>query len=367
MTVFERLSALFNIAFWLGIWAVILNGLLLLLANASMLDWLPDRQTGLGFILDNRQRVEAAVTAYETGEVEPDRHLAAIVGISNVREAVELGVLSETAGLNWRFIGVAGAGADATAIRDHAMIIQESTLKPDLVLLGITPLITLDIPASDGVATKYQSLREKIKNTAKQYVWPFARRKDIAVSTERLLLDVRRRMFDIFEVKLATVDTRSPWRSMLRVLGNKRYPDDFIRRGLAAAKARGTFEASSYAVGGQSISIIGQTVQDLEGKGAEVIVILTPEHSWLRTKEPDGVAALVLSELRRSSGNNELELYDYRAAVADDGFIDLVHMTSEGSRRFSEILGKDIAEMSPQNKPLMAVVSSSNHGIEQSD
>lgn len=352
----RRLAPHAIVGLWLAGWALLCNMLLLALAATSALQWLPDRQTGLGFVLDNRQRVEAAVHAYGTGEVRPDKYLAAIVGISNMREGVDLGVLSSAVGRRWRFIGVSGAGAGAASIVEHASIVSESDLRPDLVVLGITPQLMLeasnDAAPADTPATK-APLRERVRDTVRGSLWIVARRRDISVSTERTLLDLRRRLFEALEVRLETVDTQSPWRAMLRVMGSDRYPDEVLRKGIASAEARGTFDIASYRRDNLAAMQIGRTIRQFEDRGASVLLVLTPEHPWLRTREPPGVVAIIQDRLRKTSRNPNLKVLDFRSAVASDGFIDLVHLNSAGSRYFSAILAQEISVRTPTGSPKM--------------
>ena len=67
---------------------------------------------------------------------QESERLGAIVGISNIREAVDLDILNQQLGKQWRFIGIAGAGAGAASIVDNAQILEQSDLRPDMVIVG---------------------------------------------------------------------------------------------------------------------------------------------------------------------------------------------------------------------------------------
>jgi hypothetical protein len=304
--------------------------------------------------------VEGAVDAYRSGKVRADKFLAALVGISNMREAIDLGVLAGTAGPQWRFIGVSGAGAGAPSIVEHSSLILESDLHPDLIVLGIAPLQMLDtlIGANaaepEGAAAPEIPVQQRAREAIKSSMWPLARRRDVAVSTERALLDLRRRLFETFRVELETVDTRSPWRAMLRVMGSERYSTKVLMGNLEWAQSVGTFDARAYREGSLAAEQIGTTIRRFQDGGTTVLVILTPEHSWLRSREPEGVARYIQTRLRQTSGNPDLQLVDYRAALTDDEFVDLSHINSTGSRRFSRLLGKDLANLRLDGPPLMA-------------
>src|SRR4051812_42559996 len=105
----SNLKPLLRVGAWLVVWGIAVNLALYAISATSLLNWLPDRQTGVGFAIDNKQRVEGAERQYRNGSVRPDKRLGAVVGISNIREAVDLDILNQQLGEHWRFIGIAGA------------------------------------------------------------------------------------------------------------------------------------------------------------------------------------------------------------------------------------------------------------------
>ena len=195
----------------MSFWSLVVNLLLYLLSSSFLLAWLPDRQTGVGFPLDYQQRVEAAEKAYRTGAVRADKRLGAIVGISNIREAVDIDLLNQQLGKGWRFMGVAGAGAGAFSVAENARILEQSTLRPDLVLVGSAPLQFLDSLLPGDLAPA-PTPRQRVKQAATSVAWLYSRRDDVSVSTEQALLEARAKLFRAFDVRLPTTDSRSPWR-----------------------------------------------------------------------------------------------------------------------------------------------------------
>ena len=351
----SSLRPLIRLGAWLLLWAVVVNVALYGLSATTLLDWLPDRQTGTGFADDNRQRIQGAENEYEKHVVIPNKRLGAIVGISNIREAVDVDMLNQQLGHDWRFIGVAGAGAGAASIVDNVRLLEEEKqLRPDLVIVGTTPLQLLDTllpgaytpPAPTGVA--------RAKQAAKELLWMNSRRRDVSVSSERALLDVRSRLFDAFRVHLPTADTRTPWRSMMRVMGSERFPDQAFLDGVTWARSVGAFDMSSYQHSTKAPEMLARTIRDLASRGARVIVVFTPEHSMLRSGEPRAVGAYLRQRLRQETGMTELVVLDYRSAVPDDGFVDLVHLNKKGSARFTPLLMQNIRSQRWSDPPLMS-------------
>ena len=349
------LRPLIRLGAWLLVWTVAVNIALHTLSATTLLDWLPDRQTGTGFADDNRQRIKGAESQYENHIVLPTKRLGAIVGISNIREAVDVDMLNQQLGRDWRFIGVAGAGAGAASIVDNARLLeQEKQLRPDLVIVGTAPLQLLDTLLPGAYMPPAPTTMARAKQAAKDLFWMKARRRDVSVSSERALLDARSRLFDAFGVHLATADTRTPWRSMLRVMGSERFPDQAFLDGLTWAHSVGAFEMPSYEHSQRAPKLLAETLQNLSLRGSRVIVVFTPEHSMLRSREPRWVGAYLQQRMRRDTGMANLVVLDYRAAIADDGFVDLVHLNKSGSMRFTPLLMRDIQGQRWSRPPLMS-------------
>ena len=86
-----------------------------------------------------------------------------------------------------------------------------------------------------------------------------------------------------------TPDTRTPWRSMLRVMGSERFPDQVFRsRSVAWARSVGAFDQSAYERSRVAPRMLADTVHDLAAKGSRVVVVLTPEYSLLRFARAEG-------------------------------------------------------------------------------
>src|SRR5258706_5628795 len=136
MSVLIRVKPYVQIALWLGVLVIAINAVLSALAATPVLRWLPKTVSGNGYLEDARARVSEASEEYRNGRLKPDNHLGAFVGISNVRQDINLGVIADGAGPEWRFIGLAGAGLGMGDIARHADVLISSDLRPDLVVLG---------------------------------------------------------------------------------------------------------------------------------------------------------------------------------------------------------------------------------------
>lgn len=343
---FSSYRQLATATLWVLGWVIAINALLLLLAQTPAMNWLPDRQTGTGFVLENKERVQGAVAEYQAGRVAPDTYLIAVTGISNVREGVDLATLREKLGKNVRVLGVAGAGLGAPSIVENAETILASPLRPDLVLLGVAPLQMLDPSTGKSVSAAdlpAPPLRERIRALAGRYVWLFARRNDISLFSERMLLRVREIIFGALDVHEKSNGADDPWRPMRRLMGADHFNDKAVQSGLNFAGSLGAFDPASYARAQQAPLMISGLVKHFNDRKSRVIIFLTPEHSRLRQREPAGVLQIIAARLRDEGLPTSSEILDFRNAVSDDGFADLVHLNKGGSVAFSKLLSAKVS------------------------
>ncbi len=329
-----------------------------MLAATPVLGWLPNKVSGPGFIADNRQRVAAALFEYKQGKISPSEYLCAVVGISNVREGINLHTLSSNVGKTWRMIGLAGAGAGVWSIQENADALLESQLDPDLVVLGLIPMEVLNslLPVQEGgLPPTSPAGLDRLRSALKNGIWIHERRKDIDLTTQEALQATRDKILSVFGVDRASLDPRSPWREMIRDLGAEHYSDAALRQGLVWASSLGAFDKSAYLTSTKSWSILDKIVKSFQVRGARVIVVLMPEHSWLREREPKGMVELFQQELSGSNPDSNIKLFDYRAAIDDDGFVDLVHLNTTGSMQFSAVLADQFRSIRFARAPLMSV------------
>jgi hypothetical protein len=339
----------------------ILNGLLMLLDKTPAMRWLPARLTGGGFVEDIQQRIAGATQAYRNGSVTGDKYLCVLVGISDLREAADLKVLLAEAGHSWRFLGGAGAGPGVSTIQHFADMFINSSLRPDLVIIGLNPVQLLDtiLPGRiERVAAAAENQNTTAYSTAvgffKRSIWVHERRKDISLAVQDLLHMVKTRVLQQFGVSIAAVDPRSPWREMIKIMGTDRFPMRVLQNGLITEDLAGAFERDTYVSSTESRAILYKIARSFRNRGAKVMIVLMPGQSLLESREPPGIDTYIEEKLKQDLDDPEIIVRDYRGKVPDDGFVDLVHMNPIGSAAFSRLLGKDVGALSMSQPPLMS-------------
>lgn len=345
---FTRFLPFAKVAAWLIFWLISVNLVLMALSKTTLLDWLPDRSSGVGFLLESRQRVDAATAAYESRAIADDRPLAAVVGISDVREGVRLDTLTSAMHNRWRFVGVAGAGAGMASVEEQAALVSEGRLRPDVVIIGISPLQMVESANFERGAAQVDETKDgklaKLRAKMRGALWLVNRRSDMNGWLDRVMLDGRNGMAEAVGLE-RTVDTRSPWRPMLRTLGMEHYPDSVLQRGLQVAEASGARDAATFASSKGPYAAVAKMVGRFEGQGERVVLIMMPRHPWFEAILPPSVDSLIASRLRGASANPNLLILDYSKAVPASGFIDLVHLNTVGGETFSKQLAGDLMKL----------------------
>jgi len=359
-----RFKPYLQIGLWLVLGLIVVDAALTALAATPVLAWLPRTTTGTGFLQDSRERVVRASEEYRLREVAPGDHLGVLVGISNMREAAELSVVSEVVGPGWRWLGVAGAGFGMGSFVQYANLVLESDLRPDVVVLGLGLHQLVDPrPGAPGAAAdagiagairegNFRSAAVQIRNAS----WIYSRQRDVSVTVEGGLLEWRARLMTFFDVPLSEGESRklSPWREMVRM----DWPDHFSKATIAAQEESldraGIFDIASYKGSPVSFESLARIVETFQRQGTKVIVVLLPEASTLNTRIPAEALNIFQERLRARFGASEPPVLDYRPTIHDEGFVDLPHMNRQGRLEFSRKLGEGLRTLLPSGEPLMA-------------
>ncbi len=357
----QRLRPYLRIGIGLALAVVLVDVALQWLGSTPVLGWLPNMLAGSGFLEDSRQRVALATQEYEEGRVDRDQYLCVITGLSNVREGIDLSVIAREAGVNCRCLGLAGAGGGMLDVARHAEVILTSSLRPDLVVIGIGPYQMLDPqpkPVSKERGVPAMLRRFDLRHAAiavRNGSWVYSRRIDVSLAVEDAVLDARARLFRDLQVRLKQPEggTRSPWRAMTRAMGKEHYSEATLREELWSFESQGAFDLQKYARSSKAPATLVQIIKQFRERGTAVVVLLMPEHSWVRRRMPEDIARVVRDPLRQAFPEGTPPVLDLRDAVSDDGFVDLGHLNTRGSIDCSRLLAPELRRHFPCHPPLM--------------
>jgi hypothetical protein len=328
-----------------------LNGL----SATPALGWLPKTVSGTGYLEDNRERVANAVRESREDKTPQRERLAAIVGISNVRQGINLDIVREGAGRDWQLLGLGGAGLGVGQIAQYADLLISSELRPDLVIIGLGLHQLVDTrpkPGAVNVGFMQYLSRADLRNAAIQArnsVWLYSRQQDVSTWVHATLLDARAWLFRRFEVGLpqAQAGGRSPWRDMLKADWPERFSAATLLEEEQFFRDLGVFETATYENSAKSTARLIQTIGQFRDRGAHVIVLLMPEHSTLWRQIPGEALKIFTTRLNDGFPNRPPSVVDFREAMDDSDFVDLAHLNSTGSRKFSRTLAERVRESDP--------------------
>jgi hypothetical protein len=370
MKLLNRVRPLVQVLSSLVVLTVVVNGLLQVLSAASVLTWPPKVLAGNGFLDDSRQRVRGAVEEYSQGRIGPEERLGAFVGISNLREDVDLKTVADVAGTGWRFVGLAGAGFAMSDVNPYAELLLTSELRPDLVVVGIGVHQLVDTRPKPGAfnAGFVEYLRRgDWRNTAiavRGWFWFYTRRQDINMAAESSVLDARERLFRRWDVHVheQRADRHSPWREMIKSDWPEHFSSNTLQEQETFFEGLGVFEGRTYANSPKATAVLIKAIDRFRSRGAKVVLLLMPQHSRLMERIPATALDTLTATMKQKYQDQPLPILDFRSVVDDDGFVDLPHLNRKGSAKFSRLMAGQLRPLLPNALPLMKMSDERDSG-----
>ncbi len=297
--------------------------------------WLPRPFFGVDFIEDNQRRAVAAAEQYRRKEVDESEPLVVVLGLSSASEGISLDTLSEETGGEIRFLGLSGAGRNMEEVSLYAQPLLETGLKPDLVVFAINPFHLIDGYVHDD------------RSGVEMYgLWFYHRRRDIRHVVDLGLLDLRSRIFRLFDVRMEEA-LPDPWREMVRLNLPATTSERALKRKLEQYGERGYYEPEAYRRSTRQIASLIGLIRQFEQRGAESLIVLMPQHSALRERVPSAGLELLTGGLKRDLGERAPPIVDLADAIGDDEFSDISHLDDRGRITLSRRLAATIRASIP--------------------
>jgi hypothetical protein len=151
---------------------------------------------------------------------------------------------------------------------------------------------------------------------------------------------------DPWTVRLLIADERAEGRVAdgARRVAARELQEGPMREGLfGEVKDKGWYTAASYSPEGPQSRDLIDTIRAARSRGIEVVILLLPERSDLRSRVPAEAMTCLNETLRRAfEGTGAAPVVDLRDTIADDQFHDTLHLNQKGraetSRRLAEYL-----------------------------
>jgi hypothetical protein len=234
-------------------------------------------------------------------------------------------VAEHTPGWKWLLLSIGdGGGALAfTRLSSYEKLLDASNLRPDTVVLGMHPFWMAE---EIQIETTTPSLREVVSDAA--YGWLQKQRESLFRKAG-------------FGLPATFLPVASPWNppTSFAWWSTKSGPQ-WLDSHLQQNARKGRFDPSRYQAGGPSALAMAQALADLQGLHARIVVVFLPERAQCRALVPplaDQLAAAVLQ-------GHPVEVWDLRAALPDDAFLDSYHLTLPGRESLSALLGERLSQ-----------------------
>ena len=321
------------IVFWLGLaWLVTPQGTAL--------------EVGYGHYLDVYLRVWD-YKQYESNAAN-DAKLCVLVGASTMRESVSVEVANRDHNPEWEVLGVCSAGDGMTVICSYLDLLEEYSVEPDHVIIGISPSwFGRPFKSDDERPTKAESTDDssggsRFSDTPQRLVdYVGDKQTKVSLRAELALKRIRRSIHDpsieIFEPvqqngkeeSMPMPRDRDPFREVLH--GFPVPTDAELRRLLATPPSKPPMQLqSTEAIRSYGDELMARVNKWLDRKVAVTIVFL-PDISMIRSYTTDQTKVAVVEQLKQMTGSNPaFRIVDINDKVPDNKFVDLKHVSPLG-------------------------------------
>ena len=356
---FRRMIPLAKVLAGLFVIALLLNCAFLAVDHYRP-DWLPRQMEGTGFSDDIAQRIAAAQNAYPA-DAARGKYLCVLLGLSSIREASDLKLMTELTHGDCRILGLGGAGPSMEDINLQSASLRHSTLRADLVVIGINEFNQAKptsaeraVLSSQQVTLKGAILHHNLRDIAKQlltYVWFYQHRQDISLNLESMLLRDKTKILNALGAHAQA--TGDPWREMIHLETPQKASQASLDEQLKAYDERDLFKPATYAsvLADQQRADLADLIAAMQARGSKVVLVLMPEYSELRRRLPDNAVTELLNNLQTTLGANMPPVVNLRDAIGDEGFTDISHTNTEGRDAFTRLLADQINRFLPRNRP----------------
>jgi hypothetical protein len=279
-----------------------------------------------------------------------DDQIVAVVGISTVQEDLVPSVLDANDPQRRKWLVLGQGGHNMTQLNVYIRPLLDSTVRPRLVVLGVHRFMLRSNERDflTDAAYTFAPIRHlrhlQLKLLAKDVSW--LDRNHIKLEGETDLLVARatdyvRRAFALPMYHWYPVDSR-PGDSWSDHFGTRATADYLTTQLDGFGKELNPGQFAPHNGQAEALqSLVGQ----LRARGSEVMFVLMPESSQLRSLAPP-IAATRFSEAvaMASTPRAPVRVVDLRDLMPDEFFYDYAHLNDEGRSRLSELFGERISD-----------------------
>jgi hypothetical protein len=277
------------------------------------------------------------------GDLNQDERLSVYIGTSTARQGIEPGLLATGEGRGERYAGLCGSGGDIDHLRRVACPLLRSGLRPRRVIVCVhatwlvgQPNILAPSPLNPVpplLACRWREVARAVKR------WDWLRTKRVYVNhfVRSALYETRVALFDRLDLDMEAFSPPrpDPWQPPSRRGYPQQVDAEFLQDQMDSFTGYGWFDQTEYdRVGRPHAEVLADVVNRLRDLDSEVLVVLMPEHSALRSRIPALAVDILTGVLRHRTGGAQ-SVVDFRATRPDSEFIDYCHLNNMGRVNFS--------------------------------
>lgn len=344
---------------WVGLAALALN-FSLFLGFGRAPRWLVLPRTPLGW--QEVERIEQGLAGLAVlarrGELGQDSRLNIYIGMSTAREGIDPVRLSRVEGQGRRYVGLCGSGGDVNNLMGITNLLVRSGVRPERVIIALHAswLVGMTTVPDSTSPNPLSSLRSRHWRDAarafKQWDWIRLNEVNVNHRVRVKLYAARMRVFEGLGLGLEAFSPPSPdpWGLPPRMGYPQHAEAEFLRKQLQECEARGWFDPEAYEeLDPARHEILPRVVSRLRDLGTEVVILIMPEQSALRSRVPDVAVSLLTEDLERVQ-SAPVPIMDFRSMIPDSEFTDYFHLNDSGRADLSEKLGRRLQSSRPPGR-----------------
>jgi hypothetical protein len=256
------------------------------------------------------------------------KRFGVLLGASTIQRGPLPPRVEARTGQPWLLLGIGGGTGAFTKMGRSLRVLEASGLRPDTLVLGLHPLwlghappvspssawldglwfVRHQLEASDLMYDRMQSAREALSRGLGFGAWA------------------------------AFVPSARPWQPPVEKPIGRAASAQELSSHLGRNASLGRFEAESYRSDSPEALALEALLERLQPLSPRVVVALMPEHSLFRAAMPEQAVEVLLQAIRAGAGPAP-EILDLRDSMRDDWFADAYHLTMDGRRALSDVLG----------------------------
>ncbi len=325
--------------------------------------WLPDTDSFTN--VPDIQDVGSRLAAAERDGLRPDgaTGLGVLVGPSSLKWDVDPAALPlSLAGRHLRWLSLHANGANGLDSLRMGRYLLRSRLRPQVVVLALGPqslatdLTTLANPRSPdlhslaGELGPFGFARMLMQSSLLiPQNWACPNRTRVGRWVRFGLLDARVDLFNGLgyglDAPFAPAD--DPWSPVRIEYPTRQLSESALGYQLDVERRQDVaFNPDAYGPDEPNVRNVLAFVRELRSAGSDVILVFMPEMLRRRLALPPGALHGFEQAMHREFGNAQPPVLDFRDAMPDDSFYDLLHLDPNGRTAFTERLGRALRDLS---------------------